>query len=153
MRRLPVPALAALLGLALACTGATGVSDDRTSGGQPVGIGGPGGSGSTTRDPLVSGSWWNVRYLADDRGQVHASETIWDLAANGFASRTFTAWNVTFGYTDTSYATGRWSTVSDTLVLALDWPVTWNTRLPYRVEQGIGVTWLHVGVTAFRRVR
>ena len=152
MRRLPLPALASLLALALACAEATSPDDGGSAGGRPIGIGGPGG-GTATRNPIVVGTWWNVLYLADDFGQVHASETVWDLAASGAASRTVTSWNVTFGFTDTSYATGRWSTVADTLVLALDWPLAWNARLPYRVEEGIGVTWLHVGHTAFRRVR
>lgn len=145
-------ALGPLVAIALACADATSADGSRSSRGQPIVIGGPGGA-TATRNPIVVGTWWNVLYVADDAGQLHAWETVWDLAASGSASRTVTTWNVTFGFTDTSHATGRWSTVADTLVLALDWPEAWNARLPYRIEEGIGVTWLHIGRTAFRRVR
>lgn len=101
-----------------------------------LGFTGPPGSGPgpAARDTVLVGSWWRIVLFTDDDGTSHASETTWQFAASGRATRTVVATNLTFGFFDTVVAHASWRTEGGTVVITYDAPGSGTVRFAYQVR-------------------
>jgi hypothetical protein len=101
-----------------------------------LGFTGPPGSGNgpASRDAVLVGSWWRIVLFTDDHGTSHASETTWQFAASGSATRTVVATNLTFGFFDTVVAQASWRTEGGDVVITYDSPGSGTARFAYRVR-------------------
>jgi hypothetical protein len=78
------------------------------------------GSGTTSgaRDSRLVGRLWSrVVFLQDNSGAVHSSRTTWQFGADGIATRSVVAANLTFGAVDQVVTFARWRTQGGVLVL------------------------------------
>ncbi len=100
-----------------------------------VGMTGPPGSpsGPVERDALLLGSWWRILVFTDDDGTAHSSETTWRFDADGDATRTVVATNLTHGFFDTVVAGARWRTEGGDVVITFVAPDSGTVRFAYRV--------------------
>lgn len=71
--------------------------------------------GGTTASALVGR--WSHQEIFDALGQTHSSETIWDFAGNGTATRTVIATNLTGGIADAVVAHARWALQGSSIVI------------------------------------
>ena len=101
-----------------------------------IGITGPPGSssGQVERDAALLGSWWRILLFTDDDGTAHASETTWRFEADGDATRTVVATNLTYGFFDTVVAGARWRTEGGAVVITFVAPDSGTVRFAYRVR-------------------
>lgn len=72
--------------------------------------------------------------FTDENGTLHASETTWDFAASGTATRTVVASNLTYGFFDSVVAGARWRTEGGTVVITYVSPDSGTVRFAYRVS-------------------
>ena len=70
-------------------------------------------------NPLV-GKWSFARYLVDDTGATHLSQTVWDFGSTGAVTRTLSSDNLSTGYGDVIVRTGRWTASGGTLQVTFD---------------------------------
>ena len=78
------------------------------------------GSGTTSasRDSRLAGrSWSRTVLLQDNAGAVHSSRTTWHFGADGIATRSVVATNLTFGIAHQVVTLARWRTQGGTVVL------------------------------------
>ena len=112
-------ALVVLAWLAAGCDGERTTITGTIGAPRPVNPGTT-GSGTTagTRDSrLVGKSWSRVVLLQDNAGVVHSSRTTWHFGADGIATRSVVAANLTFGMVDQVVTFARWRTQGATIVL------------------------------------
>ncbi len=109
-------------GGALRITGTSGGGDTQS---------GANGSGSVSASALV-GRWSRI-VIFDAAGQTQASETIWEFAANGAATRTVIASNLTAGIADAVVAHAQWTLRGTSIVITFLPPdsgvVIFNVRI------------------------
>lgn len=100
------------------------------------GFTGPPGSGGgpASRDAVLVGSWWRIVLFTDDHGTSHASETTWQFAASGSATRTVVATNLTFGFFDTVVTQASWRTEGGEVVITYDSPGSGTARFAYSIR-------------------
>ena len=60
-------------------------------------------------NPLV-GKWSFARYLVDDAGYAHLSQTVWEFRTGGGVTRTLYSDNISAGVGDVIVANGTWTT-------------------------------------------
>ena len=82
---------------------------------------------------MLLGSWWRILVFTDDDGTAHSSETTWRFDADGDATRTVVATNLTHGFFDTVVAGARWRTEGGDVVITFVAPDSGTVRFAYRV--------------------
>lgn len=125
--RVRMVAVAITLLVVAACVGG-----ERSTTGVTGPPGGP--SGPVERDAVLLGSWWRILVFTDEDGTAHSSETIWRFDADGEASRTVVATNLTYGFFDTVVAGARWRTEGGDVVITFVAPNSGTVRFAYRVS-------------------
>jgi hypothetical protein len=111
------PVLAAALVLSLAACEADGPV--RPIQGTPAGID---GTGSTTVNAALIGTWQRTLVFVDEFGFSIAIETTWRFLEDGTFVRTITTSNLTLGLSDVIVTTGRWTIDGSSLVVQFDPP-------------------------------
>jgi hypothetical protein len=111
----PVVAAAFVLGLS-ACEADAPV---RPLQGTPAGIN---GTGSTTINAALIGTWQRTVVFVDEFGFSIAIETTWQFRADGTFTRTIVTSNITLGLSEAVVTTGRWRIEGTTLVVEFDPP-------------------------------
>lgn len=92
------------------------------------------GAPVATRHAALVGSWWRIVLFTGGDGSTHASETTWRFGADGTATRTVVATNLTLGFFDTVIATADWRTEGTQVVLDFRPPDTGTVRFTWRVR-------------------
>jgi hypothetical protein len=112
-------ALIVLASLAAACDGDRTTITGTIGAPRPVNPGTTGsGTTSATRDSrLVGRSWSRVIFLQDNTGAVHSSRTTWHFGADGIATRSVVAANLSFGAADQVVTLARWRTQGGVLIV------------------------------------
>lgn len=146
----------AVLASAVAASGCTEVTivtaptGGGTSGGSGTsGAGGGGSSGSTaTHDAALVGTWSHTLVFTDAAGNLQSSQTVWEFRADGSATRTVIASNLTAGIADTVATAAQWHTEGSVAVITWQPPSSGTARYDWSVS---GST-LMLGGTAYARV-
>ena len=92
----------------------------------------PGGSTIANAEKALVGRWLNVRFLVDDFGDLHASETTWQFYSDLCATKTLVTRNLSEGFYDVIVDTFRWSTTGE--LLSIRSPSGTNLSLAYRIS-------------------
>ena len=140
-----------LLIAAVALAGAVGCAESAITAPTFTGAGSGGTSGTggalETHDPALVGTWSRTVVFQDAAGNVQSSQTVWAFGADGSATRTVIATNLSAGITDTITSRGSWYTEGSVAVITWLPPASGTISFSYAVS---GTT-LVLGGTAYTR--
>ena len=148
----PARALGAGLGLLVALAACGGEVAVTGPNGRGLSGGEISGGGTTTPTATLTGRWTRTLLYEDSWGGYVSSETTWEFAADGVATRVNIVRDYAYGTSDVTVASARWSISGTTMQVRYVSPDAGTVRFRWRIERFSDGDVLWLDDTRFVRV-